>query len=99
LVGGVLTYFFAHIAFAFLLGWWRGAPNLPLVVYRFAVGLYLLLLFYGFVWSPDAPPIAPPAVEAVETGGDGADSAPVDGTSADDGADDALGDLIRSEEQ
>jgi undecaprenyl-diphosphatase len=99
LVGGVLSFVFALIAVALMMGWLRRATYMPFVVYRVALGLVLLVLVYGFGWSPDAPPIAPPAVEAVETGGDGTDSAPVDGTSADDGADDALGDLIRSEEQ
>ena len=52
-IGGAFAAVFAWIAIALLMRWLERATYTPFVVYRVALGLFLLVLIYGFGWAPD----------------------------------------------
>jgi undecaprenyl-diphosphatase len=54
-MGGVLAFFFAWAAIALMMRWLRHASYMPFIVYRLVLGVVLLVLIYGFGWSPSAP--------------------------------------------
>jgi len=51
-LGGVLAFFAAWVAITLMMQWLRRASYTPFVVYRLALGLLLLVLIYGFGWTP-----------------------------------------------
>jgi undecaprenyl-diphosphatase len=53
-MGGILAFFFAWAAIALMMRWLRHASYMPFIVYRIALGILLLVLIYGFGWSPAA---------------------------------------------
>jgi undecaprenyl-diphosphatase len=55
LIGGALAFAFAWIAISLMMRWLRHATYMPFVVYRIALGLFLLVLLYGVGWSPSVP--------------------------------------------
>jgi undecaprenyl-diphosphatase len=54
LVGGAMAFVIAFLAIALLMRWLRSASYMPFVVYRIVLGVFLLVLIYGFGWSPVA---------------------------------------------
>jgi undecaprenyl-diphosphatase len=52
ILGGVIAFFCAWIAIALMMRWLQRATYTPFAVYRIALGLLLLVLIYGFGWSP-----------------------------------------------
>jgi len=57
LIGGFFAFVAAWIAVALLMKWLRHYSYTPFVIYRLALGILLLVLIYGFGWSPGASAI------------------------------------------
>ena len=54
-VGGVLAFISAFIAIWWMMRWLRHASYMPFIVYRLILGVLLLVLIYGFGWTPVQP--------------------------------------------
>ncbi len=52
LMGGFLAFIAAWIAVVLLMNWLKRFSYTPFVFYRLALGFFLLVLIYGFGWSP-----------------------------------------------
>lgn len=52
MLGGAVAFLVAWAAIALMMRWLRHASYTPFVVYRVVLGLLLLVLIYGFGWSP-----------------------------------------------
>ena len=55
LIGGVLAFVSAFIAIWLMMAWLRRASYMPFIVYRLALGILLIVLIYGFGWTPVHP--------------------------------------------
>ena len=55
ILGGVLAFISAFIAIWWMMRWLRRASYMPFIVYRLLLGVLLLVLIYGYGWTPVQP--------------------------------------------